>query len=85
MIRIEDRIKSLEVAQELTKGKLRKMFEVGEETQEKLFETDNAVLELQKSVDELMRKVNVEVDRLIKLEEIVESLKSQSHTHKIVM
>lgn len=85
MIRIEDRIKSLEMTQEVTKGKLRKMFEFGEDVEQKLGETDDAISNLRTLVDELMTKVNVEIDRLIKLESIVENLKSQAHTHTVVM
>lgn len=85
MLRIEDRIKSLEVSGEVTKGRIKKMFDFGCEVEERLCAEDEKIVELQKTVNELVRKLDIEVDKLIRLESLVDNLKKQAHEHRITM
>lgn len=80
-----EKIKSLEVSRELTKRKLKKLFEQVE-LQDTLIHCDaEKIDELEKSMEKLLVKVDSLIDRLVKIEEQCKELIKKSHVHVVTM
>ena len=82
--KIEDRLKYLEITKDITRGKLKKMFDKSEEIEIGIMEQGEEVLQLNDKIKELTARVDVEIDKLIALESLMEQLKIQAHCHRVI-
>ena len=83
--KIEDRLKYLEITKDITRGKLKKMFDKTEELEIGVIEQRDEVENINSKIKELACRVDVEIDKLIALENVIEQLKNQSHCHRIIV
>jgi len=80
-----EKIKSLEVSRELTKRKLKKIFEQVEMQDALIHSNEEKIACLEKSLQKLFVKVDCLTDRLVKIEEETKELMKSSHIHKVTM
>ena len=83
--KIEDRLKYLEITKDITRGKLKKMFDKSEEIEIGVIEQGDEIQLIGNKIKELTTRVDLEIDKLIALENVIEQLKSQSHCHRVIV
>ncbi len=82
--RIDDRIKSLEINRDITKGRIKNIFESVEQLTEKAYLQDESIANIEKTLEKIGVRLDREVDKLLNLEKIVMILKEEAHCHKVV-